>query len=64
MKYWCLSFRGASQHNYARECAEVLLKWKYELDDMLRKALEQSINGAYQEYGFQLIFMLNNWIFG
>ena len=42
MKYWCLSFRGASQHNYARECAEVLLKWKYELDDMLRKALERA----------------------
>ena len=42
MRYWCLSFRGASQHNYARECAEVLLKWKYELDEMLRKALEQA----------------------
>ena len=42
MRYWCLSFRGASQHNYARECAEVLLKWKYELDDMLRKALERA----------------------
>ena len=42
MKYWCFSFRGASQHNYARECAEVLLKWKYELDDMLRNALERS----------------------
>jgi len=42
MKYWCLAFRGASQHNYARECAEVLIKWKYELDDMLKRALEQS----------------------
>lgn len=42
LKYWCFAFRGASQHNYARECAEVLLKWKYELDDMLRKALERS----------------------
>jgi hypothetical protein len=30
------------EHNYARECAEVLLTWKYELDDMLRKALERS----------------------
>ena len=40
MRYWCLAFRGVSQHNYARECAEVLLKWKYELNDTLRKALE------------------------
>jgi len=42
MQYWCLAFRGASQHNYARECAEVLLKWKYKLNDTLRKALERS----------------------
>jgi hypothetical protein len=42
MKYWALSFRGAGQHNYARECAEVLIKWKYELDEMLRRALERA----------------------
>ena len=42
MRYWCLAFRGASQHNYARECAEVLIKWKYELDDMLKRALERA----------------------
>ena len=42
LKYWCFAFRGASQHNYARECAEVLLKWKYETHGALRKALEKS----------------------
>ncbi|KAJ7586010.1 hypothetical protein C8J56DRAFT_1052373 [Mycena floridula] len=42
MCYWALSYRGTSQHNYARECVEVLLKWKYELTDPLRKALERS----------------------
>ena len=42
LKYWCFAFRGASQHNYARECAEVLLKWKYEMHGALRKALERS----------------------
>ncbi|PPQ97814.1 hypothetical protein CVT26_012914 [Gymnopilus dilepis] len=42
MKYWCFAFRGAGQHNYARECAEVLLRWKYKLTDMLRKALERA----------------------
>ncbi|KAJ7588811.1 hypothetical protein C8J56DRAFT_1049740 [Mycena floridula] len=42
MRYWALSYRGTSQHNYARECVEVLLKWKYELTDPLRKALERS----------------------
>jgi hypothetical protein len=42
LRYWCFAFRGAGQHNYARECAEVLLKWKYELDEELRKVLERS----------------------
>ncbi|KAJ3515060.1 hypothetical protein NLJ89_g1998 [Agrocybe chaxingu] len=42
MKYWAFSFRGCGQHNYARECAEVLVKWKYELDNELRKILERS----------------------
>jgi hypothetical protein len=27
--YWCLSFHRAGQHSYARECAEILLRWKY-----------------------------------
>ncbi|KAJ7358547.1 hypothetical protein DFH08DRAFT_802365 [Mycena albidolilacea] len=31
LKYWALSFRGAGLHNYACECLEILLQWKYEL---------------------------------
>jgi hypothetical protein len=42
LKYWGLAFRGVGQHNYARECAEVLVRWKYELPDKLRRALERS----------------------
>ncbi|KAJ7804907.1 hypothetical protein B0H14DRAFT_2527121 [Mycena olivaceomarginata] len=42
LKYWGLAFRGVGQHNYARECAEVLVRWKYELPDKLRWALESS----------------------
>ncbi|KAI1795010.1 hypothetical protein LXA43DRAFT_939422 [Ganoderma leucocontextum] len=42
LKYWALSFRGASQHNYARECVEILVRWKYELSDELRAALERA----------------------
>ncbi|KAF8993336.1 hypothetical protein BDZ89DRAFT_1184406, partial [Hymenopellis radicata] len=42
MKYWCLAFRGAGQHNYARECAEVLVKWKYETTEASRAALERA----------------------
>ena len=42
MKYWALSFAGAGQHNYARECVEVLIKWRYELHPALRIALEKS----------------------
>lgn len=41
-KYWAFSFRGAGLHNYARECLEILLRWKYELSDEMREALEQS----------------------
>ena len=36
MEYWCFAFRGAGQHDYGRECVEVLLRWEYELTDMLR----------------------------
>ncbi|KAJ7876876.1 hypothetical protein B0H14DRAFT_2342476 [Mycena olivaceomarginata] len=42
LKYWGLAFRGVGQHNYARECAEVLVRWRYELTDKLRSALERS----------------------
>ncbi|KAJ7145300.1 hypothetical protein C8R43DRAFT_1129975 [Mycena crocata] len=42
LKYWALAFRGAGQHNYARECVEVLLRTKYEMTDALRLAREQS----------------------
>ncbi|PPQ76515.1 hypothetical protein CVT24_010876 [Panaeolus cyanescens] len=42
MRYWCLGFRGAGQHNYARECAEILLHWKYEMTPDLREAVERS----------------------
>jgi hypothetical protein len=42
LKYWGLAFRGFGQHNYARECAEVLVRCKYELPDELRRALEPS----------------------
>lgn len=42
LHYWCFAFRGAGQHNYARECAEVLLRWKYETNEELRKVLERA----------------------
>ncbi|KAG6874447.1 hypothetical protein C0992_007674 [Termitomyces sp. T32_za158] len=42
LKYWSLLFRGAGQHNYGRECAEVLVRWKYELTPAQRSALEKS----------------------
>ncbi|KAF8139261.1 hypothetical protein K438DRAFT_1638043, partial [Mycena galopus ATCC 62051] len=42
LKYWALAFRGVGQHNYSRECAEVLVRWKYELPEKLRRALERS----------------------
>ncbi|KAK6984169.1 hypothetical protein R3P38DRAFT_3333012 [Favolaschia claudopus] len=33
---------GVGQHNYARKCAEVLVRWKYELTDKTRRTLERS----------------------
>ncbi|KAH9912507.1 uncharacterized protein B0H18DRAFT_1216979 [Fomitopsis serialis] len=42
LKYWAFSFEGAGQHNYARECVEVHVKWKYELPTALRTALEKA----------------------
>ncbi|KAJ7028826.1 hypothetical protein C8F04DRAFT_1265579 [Mycena alexandri] len=42
LRYWGLAFRGVGQHNYSRECAEVLVRWTYELPDKLRRALERS----------------------
>lgn len=41
LKYWCFAFRGAGQHNYARECAEILLRWKYETTAAVRTVLER-----------------------
>ncbi|GAW01064.1 hypothetical protein LENED_002634 [Lentinula edodes] len=42
LKFWSLSFRGAGQHNYARECVEVLVQFKYETPEELQKALERA----------------------
>ncbi|KAJ7817124.1 hypothetical protein B0H14DRAFT_2602244 [Mycena olivaceomarginata] len=42
LKYWALAFRGAGQHNYARECVEVIIRSKYEMTDALRLAREKS----------------------
>ncbi|KAK7036387.1 hypothetical protein R3P38DRAFT_2517628 [Favolaschia claudopus] len=42
LKYWVLAFRGVGQHNYARECAEVLVRWKYELSNKSQRVLERS----------------------
>ena len=66
-RYWCFAFRGVGQHNYARECAEVLLQREYELNDMLRNALERArfVNRWGLPGGFRLIPMfeqLNYWV--
>ncbi|EJD33626.1 hypothetical protein AURDEDRAFT_19049, partial [Auricularia subglabra TFB-10046 SS5] len=37
LKYWAFDFRGARSHNYARECAEILLRWKYKLTEPMRE---------------------------
>ncbi|KIJ56046.1 hypothetical protein M422DRAFT_239237 [Sphaerobolus stellatus SS14] len=42
MKYRALAFRSAGLHNYACECIEVLLLWKYELPAPLKVALEEA----------------------
>ncbi|KAF8172603.1 hypothetical protein K438DRAFT_1611725, partial [Mycena galopus ATCC 62051] len=42
LKYWAFSFRGAGLHNYARECIEILLQWKYELTPEMQTAKEQA----------------------
>jgi len=42
LKYWAFSFRGAGLHNYARECIEILLQWKYELTPEMETAKEQA----------------------
>ncbi|KAJ7225308.1 hypothetical protein GGX14DRAFT_638099 [Mycena pura] len=42
MKYWVLMFRGAGQHNYARECVEFLIFFKYETPPMVQKAMERA----------------------
>jgi len=42
LKFWSLAFRGAGQHNYARECVEILIKWNHEMTDALRRAHEKA----------------------
>lgn len=42
LKFWALGFRGAGQHNYARECIEILVRFKYETPPALRKAMERA----------------------
>ncbi|KAJ7877387.1 hypothetical protein B0H14DRAFT_3783481 [Mycena olivaceomarginata] len=42
LKYWAFSFRGAGLHNYAWECIEILLQWKYELTPEMETAKEQA----------------------
>lgn len=42
LKHWVYSFRGAGMHNYARECLEILTKWKYELTEAQRTAMEHA----------------------
>ncbi|KAJ7481934.1 hypothetical protein FB451DRAFT_1171061 [Mycena latifolia] len=42
LKFWAFSFRGAGLHNYARECIEILLQWKYELSPEMQAAKEQA----------------------
>ncbi|KAJ7890896.1 hypothetical protein B0H14DRAFT_3700502 [Mycena olivaceomarginata] len=42
LKYWAFSFRGAGLHNYARECMEILLQWKYELSPEMQAAKERA----------------------
>ncbi|KAJ6612780.1 hypothetical protein B0H10DRAFT_1675933, partial [Mycena sp. CBHHK59/15] len=42
LKFWAFSFRGAGLHNYARECIEILLQWKYELTPEMQAAKEKA----------------------
>lgn len=42
LKFWAYFFRGVGQHNYARECAEILVRFKYETPPGLQKAIERS----------------------
>ncbi|PPQ79975.1 hypothetical protein CVT24_003795 [Panaeolus cyanescens] len=42
LKFWAFSFRGAGLHNYAWECLEIVIRWKYELDEPMQNALERS----------------------
>ncbi|KLO10526.1 hypothetical protein SCHPADRAFT_832446, partial [Schizopora paradoxa] len=42
LKFWVYSFRGAGSHNYARECLDILVKWKYELTEAQRAAMERA----------------------
>lgn len=68
LKYWAFGFRGSGQHNYARECAEILVQWKYETTKEMRAALEKSwfVNEFAREGGWKAadlyVEQLNYWI--
>ncbi|KAJ6629836.1 hypothetical protein B0H10DRAFT_2208396 [Mycena sp. CBHHK59/15] len=51
LKYWAFSFQGASLHNYAWECIEILLQWKYELTPALKAAKEKA--WFYNQWGIR-----------
>ena len=42
-------FCGAGQYNYARECVEILIKWKYEMRDTPCHACEK--DWFFKQYG-------------
>ncbi|KAJ7663758.1 hypothetical protein DFH06DRAFT_1324275 [Mycena polygramma] len=52
LKYWALSFRGAGLHNYARECLEIVLQWKYELSPEAQAAKEQACDLYLEQNNF------------
>ncbi|KAJ7812312.1 hypothetical protein B0H14DRAFT_3752725 [Mycena olivaceomarginata] len=54
LKYWALSFRGAGLHNYARECLEILLQWKYKLTPEAQAAKDIP-NDLYLEWNNLLV---------
>ncbi|KAJ7830054.1 hypothetical protein B0H14DRAFT_2366067, partial [Mycena olivaceomarginata] len=56
LKFWALSFRGAGLHNYARECIEIALHWKYELTPEMQAAKERA--WFYADEGARGLFVL------
>ncbi|KAE9397161.1 hypothetical protein BT96DRAFT_996000 [Gymnopus androsaceus JB14] len=51
LKYWCFAFRGARQHNYACECAEILFRWKYETTPAVHAHLNYWVKRVYVAKG-------------